>query len=290
MRKRYDIPVLRRVESRRRSAMAASLLAADLLITACGGNNNQRPVDNRIGYDVSHPQCVKDDQGKETADPIKLPQPAAFAVVGLTGGNAAASNPCFQKLYEWARQSSGKANRQPVSFYVNTAAPGPVSDGKPVPNWPTKGSNRVGVCIPQAPLSNACAYQYGINTANQDLAHLPHDAAKDVEMWMDVEQNGTTWQLDHNLNVVVLQGMARTFVKAGHPTGIYSSRNLWESVAGGVPITGASSLYGLDSWISGPRTLEEAKAQCGQPGFASGRVVIAQIQQKGQIDQDYSCP
>src|SRR3954454_12450145 len=72
------------------------------------------------GYDVSYPQCGG-----------ALPPSPSFGIVGVNNGIVYSSNPCLASQYAWAVNATSTTGPK-VSFYANTANPGPSSS-----HWPT---------------------------------------------------------------------------------------------------------------------------------------------------------
>lgn len=263
------------------------------------------------GFDVSYPQCGS-----------TLPTPAAFGIVGVNGGLANDSNPCFgpsstypsysqSELY-WALTTSVGGTSQPkASLYVNTADPGNMVSGKPIADWPTSGGNSTyGTCTTTTVTSrghtytvgadsDACAWQYGYDKAQQDAAWLVSaadaintqqqtvsvpDTPASYIWWLDVE-TGNTWQSDTAMNVADLQGM---IAGLSVPTvGAYSTSAQWDSITGGTATSASGSLYGIANWIPGATTLAGAQANCSLPSFTGGTVAVTQW--TGSPDNDYAC-
>jgi len=282
-----------------RSRVRAALVAGTALVGAVLGvpvASAAEPVPAPgVGYDVSHPQC--DDS---------LPADAAFAVVGVNGGTATTENPCLADQWAWASAASGagSSGAQPAQpraqLYVNTANPGEVRDQ--VTTWPRSGSNRYGLC--DGDNNAACSYEYGVARAEDDvrivLDTLGPAGAGDagigaadlagLSWWLDVETMNT-WQTDgaqaRRNNRATLEGMAEHLGSLGSRVGLYSTGYQWARIVGTVPPF--SSLYELDSWLAGARTLRGAVANCGdEPLVGGGRVVLAQYV-VDDLDHDWAC-
>ncbi|WP_337587578.1 hypothetical protein [Crystallibacter crystallopoietes] len=102
------------------TAAIAALLAGTSAATAApvrGGG------DDLLGNDISWPQCNK-----------ALPEGQAFGIVGVNGGLANNTNPCFAEQLDWAEQSTGGTGQPLVALYVNTANPGHAGTWWPVSN------------------------------------------------------------------------------------------------------------------------------------------------------------
>ena len=266
------------------------------------------------GNDISYPQCGG-----------TFPSGQAFGIVAVNGGLANNVNPCLgpssasyasSELY-WAVATSTGATAQPkASLYVNTADPGNVYGGSPVSDWPTSGSTPYGACTTTnvatstgvATLganSPACAWEYGFQRANRDVAWLASAAdavntmappvsvpreAGSYPWWLDVE-TGNTWQSGssgQSMNVAVLQGMVAALQQAGASRiGVYSTSLQWNQITGGT-VSASDSLYQLPTWIPGARNESSARANCGLTSFTGGAVVMTQWFGR-PFDGDYAC-
>ncbi len=283
-----------------------------------GGSGGGSMGSTTTGFDVSYPQCG-----------TTLPTPAAFGVVGVNGGLANDLNPCLgptssypsytqSELY-WAvtATAAAAATSQPkTSLYVNTADPGNLFNGKPIADWPTASifSDPYGSCSTVTVTSrghtytlgansDACAWQYGYNKANQDAAWLTSAAtviddqestvnipttSASYSWWLDVE-TANTWQSDTTMNVADLQGMVAGLEAVGASTvGAYSTASQWNSVTGGTTTSAAGSLYLIPNWIPGATTLIQAESNCNSPSF-TGATTIAMTQWTGSPDNDWAC-
>jgi len=269
------------------------------------------------GQDVSYPQCGK-----------TFPAGPAFGIVGVNGGLANDLNPCLgpspsyqayqlTELY-WAESAPAGGTPQPkASLYVNTADPGNVYNGTPIPDWPTAGSTPYGTCTTTTVTttsgtftvgqnSPACAWQYGDNRSSQDASWLVAAAsainaqsppvrvpsgAGGYPWWLDVEtvnswQSGTSGQA---MNVADLQGMIAGLTAAGAvEVGAYSTATQWNQITGGTTTAAAGTLFGIPDWIPGAQNLSGAQSNCAQPSFTGGRVTVTQWVAKG-ADYDQAC-
>jgi hypothetical protein len=225
-----------------------------------------------IGYDISFPQCGQ-----------PLPQPGAFAIVGINGELPSLFNPCSRRQIEWAKQSSGQTSQPKVAVYVTAANPGnePGDNGAAhIPNWPLAGANRYGVCDNGD--TEACAFQYGKARAEADIKHIPLKIIR--KLWIDVEPE-YSWSHQPG-NRAALEAMVETFDEAGLDVGIYSSNDILKSIVGNV--SQGSSLYGLENWMLGARSVGQARQNCQLPSFTNGKVTVAQIV-GGVVDQNVAC-
>lgn len=233
------------------------------------------PEPSLVGYDVSWPQCGD-----------VLPTAPAFAIVGVTGGLANNTNPCFAEQLAWARTSVGGTPQPPVSLYVNTANPGLEGSW-----WPTSNSyegeavdNPYGTCSGDE--GAACAYVYGWAKAHDDTTLRGVESPGAYLWWLDVEWENS-WTDDRAANRAVLEGMTARFQAVGGSVGLYSTGRQWDAIVGDVPAD--SSLYHLPSWLAGARTLAGAKANCDLPPLTDGgRVTLTQYLTKN-LDHNHSC-
>lgn len=257
------------------------------------------PTTNKdlVGNDVSWPQCGK-----------TLPEGQAFAIVGVTGGLANNSNPCFAEQLEWANKSTGGTKQPRVALYVNTANPGHEGSW-----WPSSNiyrgvdvPNPYGPCEPvregdvEGPVNLACSYMYGYAKAYDDAVDRGVTDPGSYFWWLDVETDNS-WQADAEdataLNRATLEGMVDYFEsitngrvgpdKKPAGVGIYSTSYQWGIIAGTVPPS--SSLAGLPSWLAGAKTLRGAKSNCSLPGLTPGSPVTVTQYVSAGLDYDYSC-
>ncbi len=233
-----------------------------------------------VGRDVSYPQCDQE-----------LPERAAFAVVGVTGGLVQSGNPCLVDLLRWALV----ATPVPVAYYLNTANPGPLVSAY----WPS-GQASPRPCADGYPDndSTSCAYDYGWNAAldafSRAVAAAAEAGAADpatADWWLDVE-TANSWQAlseggddrTHANDIAALQGMADALRDRGVDlVGVYSTARQWEQ------ITGGGGLDGLPVWYAGLGSVDLARAQCEPAGsFTGGPVLLSQYLLDG-LDADLRC-
>jgi hypothetical protein len=228
-------------------------------------------VGERVGVDVSYPQCGR-----------PLPTGQAFAVVGVNGGTATRTNPCLAYLLAWAERSTGGTAQDQVQLYVNTGNP---QGGA---TWPDSGTNRHGDC--DGSNSRSCAYQYGWERARDDATIRGIRYPEQYMWWLDVEV-ANTWDYTAGSgarNAAVLEGMTDYFTSIGsRGVGLYSTRNQWgRIVANGVDAT--SSLNGLPNWRPTGNSLAGAAANCGLRPLTPGGT-IALTQYTTDFDYNHSC-
>jgi hypothetical protein len=269
----------------------ASAVAASLLVGAAptAAMADGVPTGTLLGNDVSSPQC----QGSAAG---VLPAAPAFAVIGVNGGLANNSNPCFAAQLAWAQAARGGTKQPAISFYVNTANPGLAASWWPTSNATqpaTAGVARTAVAVPNpygtcAGASDAaCAFVYGYSMALDDASvrGVPSPGAQ--TWWLDVEEINS-WQPDKSANRASLEGMAALFSHIGAKVGLYSTPAHWIGIVG--TVKKSSSLYALPSWIAvGPTTEATATKACGQVALTGGgRVSSIQFVAAG-YDYDVSC-
>ena len=238
-----------------------------------------------VGYDVSYPQCDTD-----------LPRDRAFGVVGVNGGLSTRANACLQEHLTWAWESSGEVAEQPrAQLYVNTANPGQFLDQ--VTTWPQDGSTPYGSC--DGTNSTACSWEYGWERAENSVLSFFTPAARAARVdsqpsryvwWLDVETLNT-WQYGsveaRDRNRAALEGMAAYLLSRNAEVGIYSTGRQWSQIVG--TVEDDSVLAGLDSWLAGSETADEAEAACRKaPLLSDGEVVLSQYV-RDDLDHNVSC-
>lgn len=234
-----------------------------------------------LGNDVSWPQCGR-----------TLPTGQAFAIVGVTGGLANDTNPCFDTQLAWAETSTGATVQPKVALYVNTANPGfPDSGGSwwPGSNVYPEGSahnveNPYGTCA--GAYDSACAYMYGYAKAWDDVYTRGVAQPSQYTWWLDVETENT-WSADRAANAAALEGMTDMFQSIGARVGIYSTGYMWGQIVGALPET--SVLTQLPNWLAGASSEKSAKAMCSAAPLTSrGTVTLTQYISRN-LDYNVSC-
>ncbi|HEX7368066.1 MAG TPA: hypothetical protein VF261_00210 [Candidatus Saccharimonadales bacterium] len=257
-------------------ASPATALAAKPASRSGGGSHGGGGTSTTsivTGNDVSWPQCSK-----------SLPKGQLFGIVGVNGGLANTTNPCFATELAWAEASVGGAGQGKAALYVNTANPGNLG----VDDWPTTGTlDQYGTCAGGD--DQACAYQYGWNMAELDAqTRIGSNNPASFKWWLDVETDNS-WETGSTgiaNNVADLEGMTDYFHGVGAKVGLYSTALQWNQIAG--TVSTASSLYGLDSWLPGSSNLTGAENACALPGLTGGQTTVTQYVAK-RVDYDYSC-
>ncbi len=216
-----------------------------------------------IGHDISWPQCN-----------LPVPPPAAFGIVGVTGGRPYTHNPCLSSQFAWAEASPGGS-----AFYMNTSNPGP---GATALDWYAQRAPDP-ACRPQN--DGACAYDFGFNGAAHAFAYAQSATggrATGKVWWLDVEPDNSWSDTDVVANRASLQG-AIDFLQRqpGVVVGVYSTPRMWGWIMGDLRLP-------LPNWTAGATTLAEAAAHCA-PAFSAtgGPVVLSQWVEA--FDNDYVC-
>lgn len=242
------------------------------------------------GNDISWPQCSK---------LRSLPSGQAFGIVGVTGGRANTTNPCFSQELSWANKSTGKTAQPKVGLYVNTGNPGDITPA--VADWPTSNVDIVdarftdtdpyGICTGSN--DAACSWQYGYNMAHSDITYRGVANPMNYRWYLDAETSNS-WSTNLANNAADLEGMVNFFDSVNVTVGIYSTSLQWGQIVGTsygqTPDAGSNNLNGLMSWLPGAGSQTSAKQYCAQPALtAGGHVELAQYV-SGQFDYDVSCP
>ena len=260
------------------SALAATAVAAaGLLVTPATADAAAVPMTARErGNDVSYPQCG-----------AALPTGSDFGIVGVDGGKPFDPNPCLAEQIVWA----GTVGRP--AYYVNTANPGPRLSSF----WPL-GQRTPRHCSRSQPDSQACAFDYGWNSAQDSLRRAKAAAAsvgaKDVTLstwWLDVEMHNTWESLEYGErrkflrnDTAVLKGMTALLERRGvRHVGVYSTAHQW------LRITGGASLDHAPVWYAGVGTARSARKHCARSwSFTGGPVRLSQFLHNG-FDADLRC-
>ncbi len=228
-----------------------------------------------LGNDVSWPQCD-----------AKLPRNQAFAIVGVNGGLANNTNPCFATQMSWAATSTGGTGQPRVALYVNTANPGHAGSW-----WPTSNAyagrmiwNPYGTCAGAE--DRACAYMYGFAKAYDNVKYRGVQNPSAHLWWLDVETINT-WSSDKAANAATLEGMTAYYKSIGARVGLYSTGYQWNMIVGQVSAT--SNLRGLPSWLAGANGVTGAKGMCSWPALTPGGKVTMTQYVSNNLDYDYSC-
>ncbi len=236
-------------------------------------------VPNGAGVDISFPQCTP---GSNVDLPVNIP----FAVIGVNGGVASNSNPCFLSEYNSALLLTGKTEQPHVSLYVNTGNPALAAAWWPADDTTQSGTSVInpdGSCAHAA--GAACAYVYGYSMAQADYRRV-HDELTQIPnlWWLDVETTNT-WQSDVVANEASLTGMVDYFQSKALDVGLYSTSYQWNRIAGAT--SAVSHLAGLRSWLAGG-SRAGAPIDCEKSPLTPYGWV-AMVQYVTHFDNDYSC-
>jgi hypothetical protein len=228
-----------------------------------------------LGNDISWPQCKK-----------TFPKGQAFGIVGVNGGLANNTNPCFASELSWAQQSKGGTGQDKAALYVNTANPGLTGSW-----WPSSNSyNGATIANPYGTCDHgdtaACAYIYGYAKAYDDATIRGVSNPSSYLWWLDVETINS-WETNKAANAADLEGMTAYFQSIGARVGIYSTSYQWNLIAGSVSPT--SNLNNLKSWIPGSSSAANAQANCSLPPLTTGSTVTVTQFVSSNLDYDVSC-
>ncbi|HET6963779.1 MAG TPA: hypothetical protein VFH58_03340 [Acidimicrobiales bacterium] len=228
------------------------------------------------GYDISYPQCSGSSVGSTPAST------GAFDILGVNDGIVYSANPCLAAQYKWATGAT-------VSFYANTADPGPSSS-----HWP-KGQTRNGVLCPNqkrytigSTAYNNCSYVYGWNAAqdsfNDASKAAGSSAAVSAQWWLDVE-SANSWTRSTTANIADIQGGLDYFSKnSAAGGGIYTNSSSWSS------ITGSTTSFSQYPWWypTGQGSATTAISDCSARSILGGHIRYTQYSSNG-FDTDYDC-
>jgi len=242
----------------------------------------KKPPPPSAGYDVSYPQCSS-----------TLPASPQFGIVGVNGGKPYAANACLASEYTWA-QTATTSTYPRVSFYANTADPGPVLST----HWPS-GATTPRAC--DGTWSVDCSYDYGWNAAADAFAKASAVAGATVTRagywWLDVE-TGNSWADSSQtsnwsaVNTADLQGAAAYLSSQGvGQIGFYSTGYQWGQITG-LDASTSPAYFSTSyvNWVPGATTFSDAQARCSSAySFTGARVQLTQYLQSG-FDADYRCP
>ncbi|MHB8329922.1 MAG: glycoside hydrolase family 25 domain-containing protein, partial [Acidimicrobiales bacterium] len=204
------------------------------------------------GYDISWPQCGG-----------SYPPSAPVAVVGVNGGSAFTTNPCFGSEAAW-----GGPN---LTVYLNLNSP----QGSDSSQW---GQGPAGACV-MGDLQCE-SYNYGYNTARNSLSTAQSAGHGTRTWWLDVE-TGNYWTSDTSANDQVISGAIAAIHGAGYAAAIYSTNYQWGQIAG-------SYVPSVPVWYPTGQATSSPSAWCSGSSFAGGPVYLVQ-EAAGSYDGDYAC-
>lgn len=260
------------------TAVAMAVVAPTAAFAKPPGPEAKPVAVSTLGNDISWPQCGR-----------AFPAGQAFGIVGVTGGLANDSNPCFAAQLSWAQGSSGATGQPKAALYVNTANPGILADWWPSGNTTKQGTpvgNPYGTCAHGD--DEACAYVYGYSMAQDDATIRGVATPSSYLWWLDVETENTWSPSNLHANAAVLEGMTAYFKGIGARVGLYSTNFQWSVIVG--PVSATSNLNGLPSWLAGASSEKDARSRClsGTPLTPGGSVALIQYVAKN-LDYNVSC-
>lgn len=247
----------------------------------------------KVGYDVSYPQCGK-----------RLPTDHYFAIIGVNGGLANNANKCLADQLAWANQAKGGTAQPKIQLYVNTANPGELISQ--INTWPNSATDLNGN-VPANPYGNgcvgqndeACSWLYGWNRSiYTESVFKTAAASKGISTdtatytwWLDVETMNT-WQSGSNQalirNTAAIEGFGAYYLSKGAKIGLYSTAPQWTTITGN-NVSSTSILKGLPNWRPSGASLSNAKSNCSvAPLTAGGYISLTQYVVKN-LDHNHSC-
>jgi hypothetical protein len=252
--------------SRTRAFLALTVLAGTLLGSVTSGAPAQAASAERIGNDVSWPQCPA-----SGGVGYGLPMPgksSKFVIVGLTRGRGFAPNPCVRWQVDHA-----KRRHLYTAAYAFTSYPTSAELRRYGNSGPYRGSD------PVTRLRNVGYRQAWFNVGTMRRAAL-----RTPIVWVDVEPSARRpWTKNTAYNAAVIEGVIRGYQKAGLKVGIYSTVYLWDQIAG-------TAEYGLPEWrTAGKRGYRVAQRRCAEESIQGGEAVLAQWW-TSRVDYDLTCP
>lgn len=229
------------------------------------------------GYDISYPQCSGTSLGSTPS------LNGSFDILGVNDGIVYSANPCLAAQYKWATGAN-------LSFYANTADPGPSSS-----YWP-KGQTANGVTCPSqksyrigTTAYNDCSYLYGWDAAANSFgdaeAAAGSTAATSAQWWLDVE-SANSWTRSYAANIADIQGGADFFSKhSAAGGGIYTNSSSWRS------ITGDTTQFAAYPWWypTGQGSQGTAITDCAAPDVLGGTHIRYTQYLSNGFDADYDC-
>ena len=238
------------------------------------------------GFDISWPQCNGTGLGS-----VPGGGHGRFDILGVNGGVVYSANPCLSAQYQWAVSGTAAV----VSFYANTANPGPRSS-----HWP-KGQTANGHTCPVQKTYRAgtrayddCSYVYGWDAAANSLgdakAATSSTVAVDAQWWLDIESaNSWTGSAIANINDIhgavdyLSKNTSNLGIGNGY-VGIYTNTSSWSS------ITGSTSMFNRQPFWAPGATSATAAGTCVSPSASvtGGHIRIVQYQ-ANNFDNDYDC-
>jgi len=210
------------------------------------------------GFDISFPQC-----GCDYPD-----APFDFGIVGVTRGRAFSRNPCLASEFAWAT-----GHPLAPSLYMNLQYPIGATAPKGMTGPKGKCAKADKVCQ---------AYNYGWNAAQDAFTYATGQGAASDHWWLDIEI-ANSWCAKPALNAQVIQAAIDFLHSQGITVGIYSTKRMWNIIAG-------SFAPALDIWVPGASSFATAPDFC-TPAYAFGGGSVSLVQyQSGGFDAPEACP
>lgn len=271
------------MSARRRSVHTFALLATTIAITVIAALPAAAAAGD-TGFDISWPQCNGTQVGSVPSSQ------GSFDILGVNDGIVYSANPCLSAEYGWAH--SGTAA---VSFYANTADPGPTSSHWPVGQTanghtcPAQKKYRIGTTA-----YNECSYLYGWFAAANSLADAEAatstSTATAAQWWLDIE-SANSWTRNDTANIDDIQGgldyLSQNTTNLGSGqgyVGIYTNSSSWSS------ITGSTMTFNRYPFWAPGATADTAAGTCTSTSasLTGGHIRYVQYQ-VNNFDNDYDC-
>jgi hypothetical protein len=205
-------------------------------------------VRGQRGYDISWPQCGR-------AYPSR---PFDIAVVGVNGGRALTTNPCF------VDQATRWASPDQLDVYLNLNKP---------------SAAYTGGC---PPADKACiAVALGRDAVRSSIATVRAAGLGPRVWWLDIEMP-ELWDTDTRFNALSIQSAIDELQANALNAGIYSTRYQWNLITGSY-----TTRTPLLLWAAGSLPLQ----RCNEP-WGGGHVVLSQvlgIYTSTGFDENHAC-
>lgn len=200
--------------------------------------------------------------------PMPVASRTDFVIIGLTAGVSFHRNPCIAAEIDWSRRHGVVA----APYTIVT-----------LPN-----SGQVSAYGQHGPYRGAL-FKVRNAARAEVLADLQtmHDVGLPGRIvWIDVERivHYQPWSASRAKNVAAIRAIIATLEHAGVRVGVYTDRNDWAAITGGL------RLPGLPTWVTaGPSTESAAASLCGERGPSGGPAYIGQWWNR-KYDYDLTCP
>ena len=203
---------------------------------ALHAHNAQDLGSGDTGYDISWPECGG-----------AMPPAASIAIVGVDGGHPFSQNPCLPQEEAWAQSASTRAQYMVLDSPIGWTSPHVLEYAYHGPAGDCTATDYV-----------CQSFNWGWNAADADLQNAAAVGATGNQWWLDIELPSQSsinpsgpqcytpnfWICDQKLNSIVVIAATARLTAQGKHVGVYSTRNQWQSITGGLDL-------GLPTWIAG---------------------------------------